>query len=326
MSTLPYLPAGALGLAPMEGVIDATTRALLCEQGGLDWVVTEFVRVTNTVLPPRTFYRLCPELKTASRTTDGTPVHVQLLGSDPVMMANNAAQAARLGAACIDINFGCPAKLVNRHDGGASLLRRPAHMNALIQAVGDALAPFNIPVTAKIRLGFDDKQLALACARACEDAGARWLTVHARTKKEGYRPPAHWEWVSRIRHAVRMPVVVNGDIQCLPDYWRATSLSGCSQAMIGRGLLADPWLARRIKTWRATGETIPATPWSVNAQTLLNYFERTHQDLPAKVVLSLLKQWLNMMRLNNPVAEAHFHALKREKELPRLVDGLAATL
>ncbi|MCX2522691.1 tRNA dihydrouridine synthase [Larsenimonas rhizosphaerae] len=316
-------PHGALGLAPMEGVIDGLTRALLCEQGGLDWIVTEFVRVTNTIYPPRVFHRICPELAQGCQTVGTTPVHLQLLGSDPAMMTANAVQAARLGARSIDINFGCPAKLVNRHDGGASLLRRPEHMERLIDDMQRALRPFEIPVTAKIRLGFDNKQLALACALATERGGASRLTVHARTKAEGYRRPAHWEWVRRIRDRISIPVVVNGDIQTLEDYWRATTLSGCQDAMIGRGLLADPALARRIKHWQHTGTRLPPTTWAEKAGVLLNYASRVDGALPDKVTLSLLKQWLNMMRLGSHDGEQWFQALKRERTLDEFTARLA---
>ena len=105
-----------LYLAPMEGVIDHTMRDLFTRQGGVDRCVTEFVRINNSLLPPRVFYRMCPELRSGGKTPSGTPVHVQLLGGQPEPMADNAARAVELGAPGIDINFGCPAKTVNRSD------------------------------------------------------------------------------------------------------------------------------------------------------------------------------------------------------------------
>ncbi|MDL4864803.1 tRNA-dihydrouridine synthase, partial [Halomonas elongata] len=194
----------------MEGVIDAATRDLLTRRAGIDWTVTEFVRVVDTRLPPRVFLRHCPELANgAPRTPGGAPVHLQLLGSDPAALAANARQALSLGTTSLDLNFGCPAKLVNRHDGGASMLRDPRRLRAAVAAVHDAVGD-TLPVTAKVRLGFADRRLALDCARAAEDGGARQLVVHARTRNEGYRPPAHWEWIGRIRHRLSIPVVANG--------------------------------------------------------------------------------------------------------------------
>lgn len=315
---------GRIGLAPMEGVIDAITRALLTRHEGLDWTVTEFVRVVDTRLPPRVFYKHCPELRQAAvATPNGVPVHLQLLGSDPVALAANARQALALGATSLDLNFGCPAKTVNRHDGGASLLRDPQRVERAVAAVAGAVDGA-IPVTAKIRLGFADRRLALACSEAAEAGGARHLVVHARTRNEGYRPPAHWEWIARIRTRLSIPVIANGDIWTLADYWKARSLSGCEDVMLGRAVLADPLLARRIRHWQRTGEALPATRWTGRAEILTRYAERQREALPEKVVVSLLKQWLNIMRGQDEVAASRFQRLRRETRLAPFLDGLNA--
>ncbi len=308
----------------MEGVIDAHTRDLLTRQPGFDWTVTEFVRVVDARLPPRVFYKHCPELRGPAMTTpSGVPVHLQLLGSAPEALAANAVQALTLGTTSIDLNFGCPAKLVNRHDGGASLLRDPRRVHAAVAAVNEAVG-HAIPVTAKMRLGFADRRLALACALAAEAGGARQLVVHARTRNEGYRPPAHWEWIGRIRARLSIPVVANGDIWSLEDYWRARTLSGCRDVMIGRGALADPWLAPRIRHWQRTGERLPPTPWAARAETLQRFASLQRSTLPERVVASLIKQWLNHMRARDPEAARRFEALKRIKDLDALLAGLAA--
>ncbi|WP_444999786.1 tRNA dihydrouridine synthase [Halomonas mongoliensis] len=307
----------------MEGVIDAHTRALLTREPGFDWTVTEFVRVVDARLPPRVFYKHCPELLAPALTTpSGVPVHLQLLGSDPEALAANATQALTLGATSIDLNFGCPAKLVNRHDGGASLLRDPARVRRVVAAVHDAVGDA-IPVTAKIRLGFADRRLALACALAAQAGGARQLVVHARTRNEGYRPPAHWEWIGRIRSRLSIPVVANGDIWSLEDYWRARTLSGCRDVMIGRGALADPWLAPRIRHWQNTGERLPETPWAARAEILGRFAERQRSTLTPRVVASLIKQWLNHMRARDAESARRFEALKRINDLDTLLAGLA---
>ena len=145
-----------LVLAPMEGVIDSVMRDLLTTIGGYDRCVTEFVRVSQTILPSRVFHRLCPELLTGGRTPAGTPVFLQLLGNNPDLMARNAQVAEALGAPGIDLNFGCPAKTVNKSQGGAVLLKTPDLLGAVCAEVRAAVAP-EIPVTAKIRLGFEDE-------------------------------------------------------------------------------------------------------------------------------------------------------------------------
>ncbi|MEQ6918501.1 tRNA dihydrouridine synthase [Halomonas aquatica] len=309
----------------MEGVIDAVTRDLLTRPPGFDWVVTEFVRVVDARLPPRVFHKHCPELHASGvpATPSGVPVTLQLLGSDPEALAANALQALRLGATGLDLNFGCPAKMVNRHDGGASLLRDPRRVHAAVEAVHLAVGD-EIPVTAKIRLGFADRRQALACALATQDAGAQRLVVHGRTRDEGYRPPAHWEWIGRIRQRLSIPVVANGDIWSLEDYWKARTLSGCRDVMLGRGALADPRLAARIRHWQATGERLPETPWAVRAEILAEFAAMQRSTLPDRVVTSLLKQWLNHMRQRDKEAAWRFQALKRITDLDTLLDGLAS--
>lgn len=306
----------------MEGVIDAHTRDLLTRQPGFDWTVTEFVRVVDARLPPKVFLRHCPELDRRVTTPSGVPVALQLLGSDPAALAANAEQARKLGASAIDLNFGCPAKLVNRHDGGASLLRDPRRVHAAVAAVHAAVGD-EIPVTAKIRLGFSHRRLALDCAKAAEDGGATQLVVHARTRDEGYRPPAHWEWIGRIRRHLSIPVVANGDIWSLEDYWKARTLSGCRDVMLGRGALADPWLAPRIRHWLATGEQLAATSWQARAKVLADFAALQRITLPDRIVTSLVKQWLNHMRQRDAEAAQRFQAVKRINELETLLARLA---
>lgn len=310
----------------MEGVIDVITRDLLTARGGFDWVVTEFVRVTDTRLPPRVFHRLCPELAAGAATPSGTPVHLQLLGSNPEKLGDNARHAAELGAPCIDMNFGCPAKTVNRHDGGASLLQTPRRVEAAVAGVHRALEGSGIPVTAKLRLGFEDKRLAVDCARAAEAGGAASLVVHARTRREGYRPPAHWRWVRRIRQRVGIDTVVNGDIWTLEEYQRARAISGCRHVMLGRAALADPLLAARIHHWQATGEVLPATRWQDRCAILEEYARRAGRAVPDKVVVSLLKQWLNIMRQHDREAGERFVELRRIRELTPFLTALGAPL
>ncbi|WP_238401406.1 tRNA dihydrouridine synthase [Vreelandella alkaliphila] len=316
------LHKGKIGLAPMEGVIDSLTRDILTRQAGFDWSVTEFVRVVDARLPPRVFYKHCPELTARPvATPSGVPVHLQLLGSDPTTLASNARQALSLGAISIDLNFGCPAKLVNRHDGGASLLRQPDRVFNAVRAVADALGG-EIPVTAKIRLGFSDRRLAVTCAQATEAGGAAQLVVHGRTRDEGYRPPAHWEWIGKVRHQVSIPVVANGDIWTLEDYWKARTLSGCQDVMLGRSALSDPWLAPRIRHWQLTGERLPDTTWEMRANVLKEYASLQRQKLPDRVVVSLVKQWLAQMRQGNTEANEYFHHLKRMTDLNTLLNAL----
>ena len=237
-------------LAPMDGLTDPLMRELLTSVGGYDSTATEFVRVTQGVLPAHIFQRYSPELSNGGKTSSGTPVFVQLLGGNPQLMAENAAMAVELGAPGIDINFGCPAKKVNNHDGGSVILKEPKRVYDITGAVRKAV-PTTIPVTVKIRLGYENKELALENALAAESAGAHWLTVHARTKVQGYKPPADWLALASLRVALRIPLIGNGEIWSLDDFKRCREITGCQHFMLGRGAVANPFLANPIDwQWR----------------------------------------------------------------------------
>lgn len=280
----------------MEGVMDYHMRQFLTEIGGIDRCVTEFVRVVELTLPSRVFYRLCPELRNDSQTETGTPVRIQLLGQDPNCLAENAARAIHLGSDGIDLNFGCPAKAVNKNRGGAVLLKDPDSLFKIVKSVRDAVPSHHV-VSAKIRLGYEDKTLAIENAIAIAEAGASELAVHARTKIEGYRPPAHWHWIKKIKDAIDIPVIANGDIFSFEDAQRCIEISGCDHLMIGRGALAIPNLANAIK-----GIEAPYT-WLQNVQALETYFQRLRiVGDKEKFMPSLIKQWLTFMKMQHPEA------------------------
>ena len=297
-------------LAPMEGLVDDIMRDILTRIGGIDLCVTEFVRVTNSVLPTRAFHRLAPELLHQSRTQAGTPLRVQLLGSEIDFLAANAAKAAGLGASAVDLNFGCPAPTVNRHRGGAVLLKEPETLHAIVKAVRAAV-PGGTPVTAKMRLGYEDTSLTLECAQAIASAGASELTVHARTKVQGYKPPAHWEWLARIREAVPIPVVANGEVWTLDDYQAIRQISGCETVMIGRGLVSAPDLALRIKHLQLTGEQLAPMPWPQLLPWLRDMALQCQQRAASdNYALSRTKQWLKMLQRNYVEASDLFSKIR----------------
>jgi len=296
-------------LAPMEGVLDHYLRHRLTALGGYHRCVTEFVRITDQRLPRRVFHRICPELNQGGTTPAGTPVIVQLLGSDPAMMAANALRAAELGAPGIDLNFGCPAKIVNRNKGGAILLQEPQQVFEVVSAVRRAVPP-QIPVSAKIRLGYDDTELALDNAQAVEDAGADLLTVHARTRADGYRHPARWEWLGKIRQHVTLPMVANGDIKSVEDALRCREISGGEDIMIGRGALACPSLARQIQHHRQ-GLHHSAMGWPEAQQLLLEMAQTLRAEIKERYVLARVKQWLVYLRGHYPEAVECFAQTRR---------------
>lgn len=291
-------------LAPMEGLLDDVLRAVVTPCGGYDYAVTEFARVSGTLLPERFFRRIAPELDSDGRTVGGTPVRVQLLGSDPSCMADNAAQLARLAPAGVDLNFGCPAPTVNRHRGGAVLLDEPELVHAIAHAVRRAL-PSGMSLSAKMRLGVQDAGRAIECAQALVDGGVQTLVVHARTKHDGYRPPAHWAWVGRIADAVKVPVVANGEVWSAADWQRCRAESGVAAVMLGRGAVADPFLASRIRGGRLDepDAAMREGEWVILREMLGDFRERVLRKVAARHAPGRIKQWLNLLRRNFPQAE-----------------------
>lgn len=281
-------------LAPMEGLVDAPIRETLTKVGGIDRCVTEFIRVTHGMLPPRIFYKFAPELHNRALTEAGTPVAVQLLGSNPEMMGRHGEKAVELGARQVDINFGCPAKTVNKHKGGCVLMREPELMHEITAAVRRAV-PAGIPVTAKMRLGYDDRSMGVACAQALEAAGASEIVIHARSKVDGYKPPAYWEEIAKAREAVNTHVIANGEIWTVDDYWRCREVSGCEDVMIGRGLIARPDLARKIRASQI-GESVPDMTWPEVVALVQEYATALQERLEDRFVTGRIKQWLNYLR------------------------------
>ena len=309
-------------LAPMEGLLDCVLRDILTRVGGVDRCVSEFIRVTHTLLTERTFLRIMPELTNGGFTPSGVPVRAQLLGSDPVSMAENAARLAELGPHGIDLNFGCPAKVVNRHGGGAMLLQYPEQLHQIVSAVRRAV-PKDMPVSAKMRLGFNDDSLAVECAQALADGGAEELVVHARTRADGYRPPAYWDRVNDIRVAVNIPVVANGEIWTVDDARRCRAASGCDSIMLGRGIVTDPGLALAIRRALAQpqGEGAQAdniadsdaellVPWADIVPLLGAFWLLVVERLERRQQAGRLKQWLNFMRNRYPEAQVAYDALR----------------
>jgi tRNA-dihydrouridine synthase C len=307
-STIP-----AVILAPMEGVTDSPMRELLTRTGYYDYCVSEFVRVSVNALNAKTFLKHVPELLTGSCTTSRIPVQVQILGGDPELIAESALQAIEAGATGIDLNFGCPAPTVNRHDGGATLLKYPDRLEKIVRVLRDAV-PSHLPVSAKIRLGFDDPTVVHEIGRRVEQGGANWLTIHGRTKTQGYTPPAYWKPIGEVNRALSIPVVANGEIWTIEDFRRCREETGAIHYMIGRGALAMPNLAREIR--KELGIAVIETPnpftfpEGIDAAEWSDAFEVFSQLQPSE---KRIKQWTRYL------------ASKRNVEWWESIKGLQST-
>ena len=310
----------ALILAPMEGLLDFVLRDVLTRVGGIDRCVSEFIRVTDTLLPERVFIRVVPELLSGGRTAAGVPVRPQLLGSDPACLADNAARVASMGADGVDLNFGCPAKVVNRHGGGAALLQDPDLLFAIVKAVRAAV-PAQQMVSAKMRLGFADDSRAEECALALQEGGAGEIVVHARTRADGYRPPAYWHRIADIRARVRTPLIANGEIWNAQHARQCRLESGCDTLMLGRGMVSNPGLALEIRaaTSHTTLTTLaqhsaqaPGLDWPGVQEHLGHFWHLVRSRLEARQQAGRLKQWLNFLRRHYPPAQQAYERLKTE--------------
>jgi tRNA-dihydrouridine synthase C len=311
------MTSSTLALAPMDGVTDHVYRELMtsrARRGALAFAVSEFVRVTDRPLPVTVLERSCPEIGRGGHTQAGTPVLLQLLGGRAEPLAATARAAVGAGAYGIDLNFGCPARLVNRHDGGAVLLKAPDRIEGIVAAVRAAV-PADRPVGVKVRLGWECHDDISAIARAAENGGASWLTVHGRTKVEMYGPPADWASIGKARRALRIKTIANGDLNCEESLDRCRAESGCDTFMLGRGPMGRPSLLCGDARASSAGEV------ALVADLLVEYLERmVAARFGESLRVARVKQWLSLGTKVNGELRPLFESVKR---LEAIVDVLA---
>ena len=307
-------------LAPMEGVVDFHMRQLLTDIGGFDLCVTEFIRVVDALLPARVFHRYCPELNNQGKTQSGTPVRIQLLGQHANVLAENAQRAVELGSHGVDLNFGCPAKTVNKSKGGAVLLKEPEQIYQIVKAVRDAV-PVDDEVSAKVRLGFDDCSQSQEIFDAVCSAGASSIAIHARTKRDGYRPPAYWEKIKPLKTTSDINVVANGEVWNFDHYRLCQQRSGCDDVMLGRGALAKPDLAAEIVSKR-NGEHYTALSWQQILHHIIDSSMHCDGGNSERYFASRTKQWLGYLKLQYTEANLFFEEIKRLKSSQEVLDKI----
>ena len=294
-------------LAPMQGVLDPLLRHLLTQVNDYDLCLSEFVRVVDQLLPKKAFYRLCPELHNQGYTVSGTPVRVQLLGQFPDCLAENAQRAVELGSHGVDLNCGCPSKTVNNSQGGASLLKQPELIYQATKAIRSALDAKQL-VSVKVRLGWDSDATAFEIADAVQQGGADEITIHGRTKSDGYRAERiNWQKIGEIRQRLTIPVIANGEIWNWQDGQDCLTATGCEALMIGRGALNIPNLSRVVKLNQAK------LAWSEVLKLLYQYVNLEKSDDSGFYHVARIKQWLRYLEKEYVEAEQLFEIIKTER-------------
>lgn len=293
-------------LAPMQGVLDPFVRQLLTAVNDYDLCISEFVRVVDLKLPKKTFYRLCPELHHNGYTESGTPVRVQLLGQHPEPLAENAALAIELGSHGVDLNCGCPSKTVNGSNGGASLLKDPELIYQATKAMRSAV-PDDQMVSVKVRLGWDSAEQCFEIADAVQQGGANEITIHGRTKMDGYRAERiNWQKIAEIRQRLAIPVIANGEIWDFESAKKCVETTACNALMIGRGALNVPNLSRVVKFNQ------PKMAWTEVMQLLYRYVQMENKADTGFYHVARIKQWLRYLDKEYPQAVELFEILKTE--------------
>ncbi|AHG77979.1 tRNA dihydrouridine(16) synthase DusC [Mannheimia varigena] len=301
-------------LAPMQGVLDPFVRNLLTSVNEYDLCISEFVRVVDQKLPKKAFYRLAPELYQGGLTDSGTPVRVQILGQHPQWLAENAALAIELGSHGVDLNCGCPSKTVNGSNGGASLLKDPDLIYRATKAMREAVPNEQI-VSVKVRLGWDSAEQCFEIADAAQQGGANEITVHGRTKSDGYRAERiNWQAIGEIQQRLTIPVTANGEIWDFESAKNCQKITACNTLMIGRGALNTPNLSKVVKY------NEPKMTWNEVLQLLFKYVQMENQFDTGFYHVARIKQWLRYLDKEYPQAAELFDILKTEHGY----DGLKA--
>jgi nifR3 family TIM-barrel protein len=233
-------------LAPMDGFSDWPFRSL-CRLNGSAMSYTEFVRAHNVV---HAFEHMAPRLKYDEAER---PVVLQVYGEDPDELLEAALRLQEKTPDIIDVNMGCPAKRIIYRGAGVGLMRTPLKVARIFRKLSRALA---VPVTGKIRLGWEDCRNYMLIARIVEENGGALIAVHGRTKEQGYGGQADWDAIAEVKAAVKIPVIGNGDVRRAADIQRMKDYTGCEAVMIGRGAIGNPWIFARLDREQVPPETV----------------------------------------------------------------------
>lgn len=272
----------------MEGVGDRCFRKAIASIGGFDEAVRDFLRVPKNA-----------HIKSLASDYDADelapiPLAAQLMGSDPELMAEMAKEMQNRGALRVDLNCGCPSNTVTGRGAGSSLLKEPHFLYEVAKAIVEAVS---IPVTIKMRSGFEDTSLFKENLLAAQESGACYVTVHPRTKVDGYGPPARWDLIAEAKSILKIPVVGNGDILNVANALDMLKLTQCDALMIGRGSVINPFIFHQIKAHFSKRPYLPQ--WKDLASYFDVYLAQIAPQMPIKIKVNKLKQLMSFLFKGN---------------------------
>jgi len=283
-------------LSPMAGVTDYTFRRLIKRRGGVGLSVSEFISVEGLT-------RSNPKSKRQMRfAEEERPFAVQIFGGRTERMVLGAQMAQEVGADILDVNCGCPAPKVVKNGGGSGLLKDLPRLETILTEIKKSIS---IPLTLKLRTGFTDATInCVEVAKMAEQCGVEHIQLHGRTREQGYKGLANWDWVREIKRAVKIPVSGNGDITSIENALQRFKETGCDGILIGRGAMQNPWIFRQIED-RLNGRA-PYVPTLEEKQAvLLEFFELLREDMPELPALGKMKQLAGQFT-KGLVGGAHF--------------------
>lgn len=281
-----------LQLAPMEGVGDSSFRQAIALIGGFDEAVRDFLRVP-----------LNAHVKSLSKVYQADelfpiPLAAQIMGADGDLMAKMAQELVLKKALRIDINCGCPSNTVTGKSAGSSLLKEPNRLYLIAKSVVESVS---VPVTLKMRSGYEDTSLFQENLLAAQESGVKYITLHPRTKKDGYVAPANWELIRQAKSILKIPVVGNGDILTASDALKMLQTTGCDALMIGRASLINPFIFHQIRAEFSKKKFLPNLEMII--EYLKRYLEVFPDSIPMKTRVNKLKQLLGFLFKNESLIE-----------------------